>query len=196
MFIFVHMPTAFLYVSLQLPALLKVRACSSAFFIVHFPHFHSLIWILRPSSARQTQQQKGACSLIWFVLLFWAAPPLCCWGHCRREGDRAWQCSLLCCVLPQGSLGEWVPVEVCLNAGGSICPRLPALALMDMSGLLIVELVWNKSLYDLYKCNLFNVSLKWPPIDLEGEPFVSEHTMVKEDISDLQQSWSNPEKHI
>lgn len=41
---------------------------------------------------------------------------------------------------PQGSLGEWVPAEVCLNARGSVCPRLASLALMDMSVLLIVGL--------------------------------------------------------
>lgn len=40
---------------------------------------------------------------------------------------------------PQGSLGERVPLEVCVNARGSICPRLASFALMDMSVLLIVE---------------------------------------------------------
>lgn len=42
--------------------------------------------------------------------------------------------------LPQGSLGEWVPVEVYLNARGSVCPGLASLALMDMSVLLIAGL--------------------------------------------------------
>lgn len=42
--------------------------------------------------------------------------------------------------LPQGSLGEWVPAEICLNARGSVCPRQASLALMDVSVLLIVGL--------------------------------------------------------
>lgn len=50
---------------------------------------------------------------------------------------------------PQGSLGEWVPAEVCLNARGSVCPVLASLALMDMSVLLIVGLQ-EKNVYKLF----------------------------------------------
>lgn len=143
------MPTAFLYVSLQLPALLKVRASPSTFFIFHFPHSHPLIWISgpRPSGSRKTQRlrRKRACSLICVVSLLSLcfSPSLYRYMHdtCMKETDPSstvWSDTGV--SPPQGSLGEWVPAEVCLNARGSVCPRLASLALMDMSVLLIVGL--------------------------------------------------------
>lgn len=130
------MPTAFLYVSLQLPALLKVRASPRTFFIFHFPYSHSLIWIFQPqpSGSRQTQrwQRKRACSLMCVVSLFSLC--LCVSLPCLsaaistagvKETDPSSTVRSGSGVSPpQGSLGEWVPVEVCLNARGSVCPGL------------------------------------------------------------------------
>lgn len=158
------MPTAFLYVSLQLPALLKVRVSPSTFFIFHFPHSHSLIWISqpRPSGWRQTQQwqQKWACSLMCvrvFSLCFYVPPSLSAAlstaGVEEMDPSSAvWSGTGV--SQPQGSLGERLPVEVCLNARGSVCPGLDSLAQIDMSVLLIVGLQEKegKKLYKALLC--------------------------------------------
>lgn len=153
------MPTAFLYVSLQLPALLKVRASTSTFFIFHFPHSHPLIWICRPqpSGSRQTQRwrRKRACSLMCVVplssLRLCVGLPASIGTAGLKEtdpGSTVW--SGTGASPPQGSLGEWVPAEVCLNARGSVCPRLASLALMDMSVLLIAGMQEKKNVYTLF----------------------------------------------
>lgn len=134
--------------SLQLPALLKVKESPGTFFFFRVSHSHSLIWI---SSAPPEQFQANtevivppSCVFSTFPFLFFV-----CWTPSLApllEAQQQWrrlipavQCALATGVsAPQGSLGEWVPAEVCLNARGSICPRRASLALMDMSVLLLI----------------------------------------------------------
>lgn len=184
------MPTAFLYVSLQLPALLKVRASPSTFFIFHFPHSHSLIWISQPqlSASWQTQQwrRKRACSLMC-VVSFFSPPSLCLslpslsaaisTAGVKETDPSSTVWSGTGVSPPQGSLGEWVPVEVCLNARGSVCPVLAPLALMDMSVLLIVGLQ-EKMCISFFMHSLGCSHIGWHLIALVGEIFVVEQTVV------------------
>lgn len=152
------MPTAFLYVSLQLPALLKVRASTSTFFIFHFPHSHPLIWICRPQpSGSRRWRRKRACSLMCVVplssLRLCVGLPASIGTAGLKEtdpGSTVW--SGTGASPPQGSLGEWVPAEVCLNARGSVCPRLASLALMDMSVLLIAGMQEKKKCVYAFLC--------------------------------------------
>lgn len=90
-------------------------------------------------TANTTEQGKRGRSLICviaFILSLLTAP----WGV--KEGNTSQQYSIgpsPGVSLSQGSLGEWVPVEVCLNARGSVCPGLVSPSLMDVSALLIVR---------------------------------------------------------
>lgn len=76
---------------------------------------------------------------------------------------------------PQGSLGEQLPVEVCLNARGSVCPGLDSLAQIDMSVLLIVGLQEKegKKLYKALLCIHYILVIQGD-IALLLEIFVSE----------------------
>lgn len=135
---------AFLYVSLQLPALLKVTAFPCTFFIFHFPFSHPLIWICGPRLDACTQthqlQRKGPCSLLCVAPLSSLSLLQAGKAGLKETDPSSTPGPDNGVSLPQGSLGEWVPVEVCLNARGSVCPRLAYPALMDVSFLLIAEL--------------------------------------------------------
>lgn len=76
---------------------------------------------------------------------------------------------------PQGSLGERLPVEVCLNARGSVCPGLDSLAQIDMSVLLIVGLQEKegKKVYKVLLCIHYILVIQGD-ITLLLEIFVSE----------------------
>lgn len=76
---------------------------------------------------------------------------------------------------PQGSLGERLPVEVCLNARGSVCPGLDSLVQIDMSVLLIVGLQEKegKKLYKALLCIHYILVIQGD-IALLLEIFVSE----------------------
>lgn len=84
------------------------------------------------------------CFVSFFSLCFCASPCLRTTtgtAGLKETDPSTTACSDTDVSLPQGSLGEWVPVEVCLNARGNVCPRLSSLALMNMSTLLIVGLL-------------------------------------------------------